>query len=61
LELVNWMWRLVFRFVTAAIVLHHHNGDVVSPAFSPIYAFFFTRLRIGGLCDDTPASEPVPG
>src|SRR6266853_2910112 len=47
LELVNWRCSLVFRFVNAAIVLHHHNGDVVSTDFSPIYAFFFTRLTIG--------------
>src|ERR1700687_6110673 len=46
-ELVNRMWSLLFRFVTAAMAIHHHTGDVVSIDSSPISAFFFTRLRIG--------------
>ena len=38
-----------FRLVKAGTPIDHHNGDVLASTFSPIYAFFFTRLRIEGI------------
>jgi hypothetical protein len=30
------------------MAIHRHNDDVISTPFSPVDAFFFVRLTIGG-------------
>jgi hypothetical protein len=45
--LVKRRWRLDFCFVKAGTEILHHIGDVIATDFSPVPAFFFTRLRFG--------------
>jgi hypothetical protein len=48
------------------MAVYHHSGDIVSTDFSPVQAFFFTRLRIGeeaqaaGLVDEIIEPPALP-